>query len=159
MQAIEELLASAEVDWDRTGDTSYVVELPGTHKLKTLCNLIVEPQALRVEAFVVRSPEENHEKLWRMLLQRNASMYGVAFSVDEHGDVYLTGRVPLSSVDAEELDRLLGAVLRYADDVFDVALETGFASSIRREWEWRISRGESTRNLAAFEHLKPDTSS
>ena len=36
------------------------------------------------------------------------------------------------------------------DDSFNTILELGFASSIRKEWEWRISRGESTRNLAAF---------
>ena len=129
--------------------------LPGEHKLKTLCNLIVEDHALRVEAFVVRAPEQNHEQLWRILLRRNSSMYAVSFTVDDAGDVYLVGRVPLESARADELDRILGAVLRYADDVFDLALEIGFADSIRREWAWRLSRGESTRNLAAFEHLRP----
>jgi hypothetical protein len=34
-------------------------------------------------------------------------------------------------------------------------LELGFASSIRKEWEWRLSRGEPTYNLAAFPHLAP----
>jgi hypothetical protein len=29
-------------------------------------------------------------------------------------------------------------------------LEIGFADSIRREWAWRVSRGESLANLAAF---------
>ncbi|NEE45507.1 YbjN domain-containing protein, partial [Streptomyces sp. SID8455] len=28
-----------------------------------------------------------------------------------------------------------------------------FASSIRKEYAWRVSRGESTRNLDAFSHL------
>ena len=51
---------------------------------------------------------------------------------------------------AEDLDRLLGSVLTYADESFNVLLELGFASSIRKEWEWRISRGESTANLEAF---------
>ncbi|CAM5308703.1 hypothetical protein SMICM304S_08089 [Streptomyces microflavus] len=32
-------------------------------------------------------------------------------------------------------------------------LELGFASSIRKEYAWRVSRGESTRNLDAFSHL------
>ena len=40
-----------------------------------------------------------------------------------------------------------------ADDSFNVILELGFAESIRREWAWRRSRGESTANLAAFRHL------
>ena len=76
-----------------TGESSYVVTLPGTHKLKTTCNLIVGEHALRVEAFVMRQPDESREELWAWLLQRNARMYGVAFSIDAVGDVYLTGRV------------------------------------------------------------------
>jgi hypothetical protein len=41
-------------------------------------------------------------------------------------------------------------VLTYADEWFDLALEIGFRSSIQREWDWRVSRGESLRNLEAF---------
>ena len=50
---------------------------------------------------------------------------------------------------------MLGAVATTADDSFNVILELGFADSIRREWAWRRSRGESTANLAAFSHLDP----
>ena len=32
-------------------------------------------------------------------------------------------------------------------------LELGFADAIRREWAWRVSRGESLANLEAFKHL------
>jgi len=153
---MEELLAGLDVEWERSGPRSWVVTLPGTRKLKTLCNIIEEDHAVRLEAFVVRAPEENHTELWRLLLRRNAQMYGVAFAIDEHGDVYLMGRVSAAAIDAAELDRLLGCVLRYSDDVFNTALEIGFASSITREWRWRVERGEPTGNLAAFEHLRPE---
>ena len=56
----------------------YVVTLPGTHKLKTVVNLVVGAHALRVEAFVMRQPDERREELWAFLLQHNARMYGVA---------------------------------------------------------------------------------
>ena len=150
---IEEVLTSRELEWDKTGESSYVVSLPGTHKLKTACNLIVGEHALRVEAFVMRRPDENHEQLWAWLLRRNARMYGVSFSIDAAGDVYLTGRVSLKGLDEDELDRLLGSVLTYADESFDTMLEIGFGSSIRREWDWRVKRGESLANLQAFAHL------
>jgi hypothetical protein len=141
------------VAWESTGDSSVVVTLPGTHKLKTLCNLIVGDHSMRVEAFVMRQPDENRLELWTYLLQRNARQYGVAFSIDAVGDIYLTGRVPLHAVTPEEIDRLLGAVLTYADESFDTMLEIGFGSAIRREWAWRVARGESLANLAAFAHL------
>jgi hypothetical protein len=77
-------------------------------------------------------------------------MYGVAYSIDAVGDIYLTGRLPLAIVTPEEIDRLLGAVLSYADEPFNTMLEIGFGTSIRREWAWRVKRGESLRNLEAF---------
>ena len=152
-ELIERVLSERELDWEPTGDGSYVVTLPGTHKLKTVCNLIVGEHALRIEAFVMRRPDENHEELWAWLLRRNARMYGVAFTIDANEDVYLTGRVGLASITEDELDRLLGAVLTYADESFDTMLEIGFGSAIRREWEWRVKRGESVANLRAFAHL------
>jgi hypothetical protein len=150
---IESTLDEREVAWEKTGENSYAVTLPGTHKLKTVCNLIVGEHALRIEAFVMRQPDERREELWAYLLQHNARMYGVAFAIDQVGDVYLTGRVPLHAVTADELDRLLGSVLTYADESFDAMLEIGFSSAIRREWAWRVKRGESLSNLRAFQHL------
>jgi hypothetical protein len=155
-ELIERVLTERELEWETTGPGAYVVTLPGTHKLKTAVNLIVGEHALRVEAFVMRRPDERHEELWAWLLRKNARMYGVSFSIDGVGDVYLTGRVSLRSLDEEELDRLLGSVLTYADESFDTMLEIGFGSSIRREWEWRVKRGESLANLQAFKHLAPE---
>jgi hypothetical protein len=150
---IEKVLSDRELEWEPTGASSYVVTLPGSHKLKTACNLIVGGHALRIEAFVMRQPDERREELWAWLLRRNARMYGVAFSIDAAGDVYLTGRVSLNGLDEDELDRLLGSVLTYADESFDTMLEIGFGTSIRREWEWRVKRGESLANLQAFKHF------
>jgi len=148
---IERVCAERELPCEPTGEHSYAVTLPGTHKLKTVCNLIVGEHALRVEAFVMRHPDEHREELWEWLLQRNARMYGVAFSIDQAGDVYLVGRLSLHAVTEDELDRLLGAVLTYADESFDSMLEIGFGTAIRREWEWRVKRGEPLDNLRAFE--------
>jgi hypothetical protein len=150
---IEKVCDERELPWERTGEHSYVVTLPGQNKLKTACNLIVGEHAMRVEAFVMRQPDENREQLWSWLLQRNARMYGVAFAIDKAGDVYLTGRLSLHAVTADELDRLLGAVVTYADESFNPMLEIGFGTAILREWKWRVSRGESLANLKAFEHF------
>jgi hypothetical protein len=147
---IQSTLDDAELTYQRTDEGAYLVTLPGTNKLATMCWLVPGAHSLLVEAFVMRRPDENREKLYDFLLQRNSRMYGVAFSVDSAGDVYLVGRVPLHSVTAEEIDRLLGSVLTYADDNFNAMLEIGFASSIRREWAWRAKRGESLANLQAF---------
>ena len=155
---IERVCAERELEYEVAGDGHWVVTLPGTHKLKTACNLIVGEHALRIEAFVMRHPDEQSEELWAWLLRRNARMYGVSFSIDGVGDVYLTGRVSLKSLDEDELDRLLGSVLTYADESFDSMLEIGFGESIRREWAWRVKRGESLANLKAFAHFADPSS-
>jgi hypothetical protein len=110
-----------------------------------------------VEAFVCRRPDEAHEAVYRFLLQRNAKLYGVHYTIDHVGDIYLVGRVSLGAVTADELDRVLGQVVEAADGDFNSLLEIGFASSIQREYEWRVSRGESLANLKAFEHLLTPT--
>ncbi|MEO3753410.1 YbjN domain-containing protein [Streptomyces sp. B6B3] len=150
---IEESLRASGAEWESPGDGRYVVTLPGTRKLSTTCSLVVGRHSLSVNAFVVRHPDENHEAIHRWLLERNTRLYGVAFALDRLGDVYLVGRLPLAAVTADELDRVLGAVLEAADGSFNTLLEMGFATAIRREHAWRTARGESTRNLDAFAHL------
>ncbi|OUZ09103.1 YbjN domain-containing protein [Aeromicrobium sp. PE09-221] len=154
-EIITATLDDAGLTWVRHGEDVFEVDLPGERKLTTTCRLEVGRHALGVHAFVARHPDENHEGVYRWLLERNLKLFGVAFAVDAAGDIYLDGRMPLHAVTPEELDRLLGSVLTYADESFNTILELGFASSIRKEWAWRESRGESTRNLEAFRHLRP----
>ncbi len=156
--AAAEVLRAAVADLEHEEPTpgTLVVQLPGEKKLKTTVSLVVGAHSLSVNAFVVRHPDENHEAVYRWLLERNARLYAVAFAVDHLGDVYLSGRLPLQAVTPDEVDRLLGAVLEASDSSFNTILELGFASSIRKEWAWRISRGEPTWNLQAFRHLAPD---
>ncbi len=130
-----------------------IVELPGERKLITNTLLSIGEHSVRVEAFVCRRPDENHEGFYRYLLKRNRRLYGVAYTLDNVGDVYLVGRIALDVLNAEEIDRVLGQVLEAVNSDFNPLLELGFATSIRKEWAWRVSRGESLKNLAAFEHL------
>lgn len=147
---IRAALTEAEVEVSEPRDGTFTFDLPGERKLSTPVQLVVGGHALAIHAFVCRNPDENHSAVYRWLLSRNLRLYGVAFAIDHNGDIFLDGRVSLAAVTSEEIDRLLGAVLTYADESFNTILELGFASSIRKEWRWRVSRGESTRNLEAF---------
>jgi hypothetical protein len=131
----------------------FAVVLPGERKHRTLVSLLVGDHSLSVSAFVIRAPEERHEAVYRWLLERNSRLAGIAFTLDSLGDVYLVGRLPLTAVDETTLDALLGAVLETSDASFNELLALGFLGAMRREWAWRTSRGESTRNLEAFRHL------
>ena len=137
----------------------FVVELPGEAKLRTAVSLLIGDRALSASAFVMRRPDENHAAFYRWMLTRNSRLPGVAFALDKLGDVYLVGRVPLVGVTVDTLDELLGAILTASDGSFNDLLALGFLTSMRREWAWRIDRGESTRNLDAFRHLLDDAPS
>ena len=114
---------------------------------------------MRVEAFVCRKPDENHEGVYRFLLKRNRRLYGVAYTLDNVGDIYLVGRMSLALGDRRR-DRpgaRARCSRRWTTD-FNTLLELGFRSSIQKEWDWRVSRGESLKNLEAFAHLIDDDS-
>jgi hypothetical protein len=150
---IEDFLESHDLEFDRSNEKTFLITLPGEKKLQTHVALVIGDHSLSINAFVIRKPDENAEKVHEWLLQQNSSMYSVAFAVNELGDIYLVGRLPLNAVTDVEIDRILGAVLQYSDSSFNPLLEMGFSSAIRREWAWRVSRGESLANLKAFEHL------
>jgi hypothetical protein len=152
-QVVEGALKDAELEWESPAPGNYVVKLPGTRKLSTTVSLLLGRHSLSLNAFVIRHPDENEPGVHRWLLERNLKLYGVSYAVDQLGDVYVTAKLPLAAVTADEIDRLLGQVLEAADGAFNTLLELGFASAIRKEYEWRVARGESTRNLDAFSHL------
>jgi hypothetical protein len=154
--ALADALTSLGLEFEAPRPGACLVRLAGQHKLATMTWLIAGPHSLHVEAFFCRQPDENHAEFYRFLLERGGRMYGVHFALDRTGDVYLVGRMPLASITPGEVDRLLGCVLSYSDENFDKALMIGFASAIRKEWAWRVKRGESLANLRPFARLTGD---
>lgn len=151
-QVIADFLQSQHLDFEANGNT-FLVTLKGEKKLQTHCALVVGDHSLSINAFVIRKPDENEAAVHHWCMSKNAGMYGLAFAINTLGDIYLVGRLPLDAVNEKELDRILGSVLQYSDSSFNPLLELGFADAIRREWAWRVSRGESLSNLEAFSHL------
>lgn len=153
---LAELLAAEGLEHEVVAPNRFVIVLPGRAKLRTTVSMVVGREALGINAFVARRPDENAEAVYRWLLQQNTRMLGIAFALDRLGDIYLVGRIPSTDLSRDDLDRLLGAVLRASDESFNTLLRLGFATAIRRERAWRESRGESLANLAAFLDLGPE---
>jgi len=149
-EVVRKHLEDAEIEFEETEEGLFSFALPGERKLQTPVRIDIGPHALGIHAFVCRKPDEEFERVYRWLLERNLKMFGVSFALDAMGDIYLDARLPLSAVNPEDLDRLLGSVLTYSDESFNTILELGFETSIRKEWKWRKLRGESTKNLEAF---------
>ncbi len=152
-EVILEFIESHDLEHEEKDGNTYLITLPGEKKLQTHCALIIGDHSLSINAFVIRKPDENVGAVHAWCMAKNAGMYGIAFAINELGDIFLVGRLPLAAVTDREIDRIVGAVLQYSDSSFNPLLELGFANSIRREWAWRVSRGESLANLGAFKHL------
>lgn len=143
---------SNDVPVDSIEDAEIVVTLPGEKKLKTNVAISVFARTAHLQAFVIRHPDENSAAFNRWLLQKNLKPGPVAFAIDGLGDVYLRASVPREHL-LDDLDGLLGAMLATADSSFNELLQIGFLTGMKKEWAWRVGRGESTRNLAAFEKV------
>ncbi|KAA0102460.1 YbjN domain-containing protein [Mycolicibacterium sp. P1-18] len=161
LQVIEATLKESELAYafheGADGNPSgVVVEVPGERRLITNTILTVGDHTVRIEAFICRKPDEDFEKVYRYLLRRNRRLFGLAYTLDNLGDIYLVGKIALESVTPAVIDGILGQVVQAVESDFNMLLELGFHSSIQKEWEWRVKRGESLKNLKAFEHLIDD---
>lgn len=156
-ETVRRWLEESGLEWELGArEREFVVTLPGERKLKTVTSLLVRDRTLKAVAFVVRNPDENHEGVYRLLLQRNLRMTGAAYGIDSAGDVYVEGYLPLAGLEVDAVDRMMGVILEASDGIFNDVLARGFLSSMKKEWHWRTTHGESTRNLEAFKHLLDD---
>lgn len=161
LQIIEDTLKERDLDYAfhngvDGAPSGLVVEVPGERRLITNTILTVGTHSVRIEAFICRRPDEDQEKVYRYLLRRNRRLFGVSYTLDNLGDIYLVGRIALESVSTDVIDGILGQILQAVESDFNMLLELGFHSSIQKEWDWRVKRGESLKNLKAFEHLIHD---
>ena len=155
LQLVRDWAEALELDVETLSDATILLTLPGTKRLQVPVAITLTPQALVFESFVARGTDQEPTRLYEFLLRRNAKAFGAAFCIDQVGDVYLVGRVALEGVNIEAIDLVLASMLGMADGDFNTILELGFSESIAKEWAWRLARGESTANLAAFDHLRP----
>ena len=138
---IDRYLSDGDIRSQRITDHDWAVQLKGEKKLSITVLIAERERTVAFESFFIRRPAENHAEVYRMLLRANTTIYGVRFSLDDIGDVYLIGRFPLDAITEEELDRILGAILETSDSMFMPAIEIGFASYLARDLAWRAAQG------------------
>ena len=83
-------------------------------------------RSVAVEAYVLPEPAQDLLGVFRLCLRRNAAAWRVHFALDEEGAVVVRGRVPNSSVTAEELDYLLGEIYELVEISFRPLVQLAF---------------------------------
>jgi hypothetical protein len=150
---VVEFLSEQDLNYELAGDKTIVVSLPGVNKQFVNVALTIGDTIFKIESFVARNPDENHEAVYRWILEQNRKLLVINYCLDHLGDIYLSGTLPIATLDTAQIDQLLGVMLQTSDNSFNVLLELGFKSAIEREWAWRTSNGMDLANLQAFAHL------
>ena len=74
------------------------------------------------------APDENKELFFENILIRNRKIVGATFCLGEEDAVFLIGAIPASTVEPNELDRILGTLWMAVEQNFKPLLKIGFAS-------------------------------
>ena len=150
---LSEYLAGQDLVVGQVSDTALVISVQGNTKFQINVALAIGDHTFRIESFVARNPDENHQNVYRWMLEQNRKLLTVAFCLDTFGDIYLRGSLPINNLTLADIDQILGVVVAQSDQSFNPLLELGFKGAIEREWAWRTSNGMDTANLQAFAHL------
>ena len=122
------LLVAAERDRELR---RWYVRLRGEERDFVAIWLTLGEYTLQYESYFMPGPEEYVGELYEFLLRRNARLFGMGFAIGTEDAVYLMGQMPLSAVDAAELDRIVGSTYAYVEQWFRPAMRIGFASKFR----------------------------
>lgn len=139
--ALPQAVAALELSVVPVSEAMWMTVLEGVHKRTLPVSLAVKERSLMVTAFLSAAPDENHEEVYRLLLNRNQHTTLVHYAVDDTGQLVIVGRIPLLVLEEHGMDVVFGAVLALADDVFPAVLSRGFASYIATEQQWRDQAG------------------
>lgn len=121
----------AAVDRDPDAGRWYV-RLNGENKRFITVWLTLRERTLHYETQFMPAPEENLEQCFEFLLRVNSRLYGMRFALGAEDAVYLVGQMPVTAVDDDELDRLIGSAWTYVEQYFPAAMSLGYASQYRR---------------------------
>jgi hypothetical protein len=128
-RATNELLAHVEYHDD---DRRWLVRMRGEEKSIITIWLTLRERTLHYETQFMPAPEENIQRLYDYLLRANAKLFGMRFAIADEDAIYLVGQMPLSALDADELDRIVGSSYAYVEQYFRPAMSLGYESKFRR---------------------------
>jgi putative sensory transduction regulator len=113
---------------DADAPRRWFVRMRGEAKEITTVWISLGQRTIRYETYVMPAPEEHQLELYEQLLRRNERLVGAHFSIGIEDAVFLRGELPLVALSEDELDRVIGSLYAYVEQVFPAAIRLGFAS-------------------------------
>lgn len=129
-EALESNPLLAAVDRDPQLPRWYI-RMRGEDKAIITVWLTLRERTLHFETYFMPAPEEQRERCFEYLLRANQAMFAWRFAVGAEEAVYLVGTLPVTSVDTDELDRVIGSAYAYSEQHFRSAMSIGYATRFR----------------------------
>lgn len=121
--ATNPLLAAIDRDAE---EVRWYIRMHGEDKAIITVWLTLRERTLHFETYFMPAPEENRERCFEYLLRANQSLFAWRFTVGAEDAVYLVGSLPVTSVDVDELDRVIGSAYAYSEQYFRSAMRIGY---------------------------------
>jgi hypothetical protein len=83
-------------------------------------------RSLHYEVYFLPDPPKRRDEIHALLLRAGLSTYAVHPAIGVDGDVYLVGRTLLEHLDADELDRIIGAIYEFTERWFPTIVAMAF---------------------------------
>lgn len=111
--------------------TRWFVRLRGDEKDVTTVWFHLRERTLHYETQFMPAPEERAGELYELLLRLNTRLFAMRFAIGAEDAIYLEGQLPLSAVDEDVLDTIVGAAWQYTEQWFRPCMRIGYASKFR----------------------------
>ncbi len=124
--------AEHRVVTDRTATDRWVLRFRGSEKDVIAIWLTLGQRTVVAETEVMPAPDADVAAIHELVLTRNAALFGLSYAIGQEHGIYLVARLPAAAIDAEELDRLCGAIVSEVDEVYPTVMTLGFPAHYRR---------------------------
>lgn len=109
----------------------WYVRMYGEDKAIITVWLTLRERTLHFETYFMPAPEEQRERCLEYLMRANGGLFAWRFAIGAEDAVFLLGSLPTTSVDADELDRIIGSAYAYSEQHFAAAMRIGYATRYR----------------------------
>ena len=116
------------VDRGEDDTARWYVRMAGEAKEHITAWLALGQRTLRYEVYVMPAPLENLAAVYETALRHNERLVGVHFAIGIEDAIFLRGELPLTALDADELDRVIGTMYATVEHTFPALIRMGYAS-------------------------------
>jgi hypothetical protein len=116
----------SDVVWAGEHDGMWGIRMAQRARDYTTVWFDVGERTVGFEAYLVPDPPQNREAVYRLCLARNWTSWPAVVAVHRSGDLYVRGRIPLSDLDHESVDRAVGTVYEVVELTFRRLIDLGF---------------------------------